>query len=473
MNLRLILLLFLCLGSAALAKPITQYPSSTKPQTGRETYLCLQSNAVKQCAPQLPGGFVNATAMKCDGVTDDTASFQAAIASSYGKTLVIPSGICNISSTIVITGTIHILGAGSAADSSHAPTTLEWTGSNSTIPMIDLQGVRESTFEEFLIESSNANPLDVGIRSQTITGRTATANIFRHIQMNGTGIGLHKGWQFIAGTGGNNNNDVNSFFDCKVSNYTKAAWSFEHTQSKGHNFYDCQFAGAGGQTLQYGVTTALGAGNAGGSFAWFGGGGYGNAEADFYLGSANDAILISGANIEFSGRLLETTNSGSNSWPVTIQGVRFASDGLNPDGQAIIYTARGPLVLIGNVIGADLGISLQINSENNASASGVAIGNTIYTTLANPFINGNWVSIANNLNSGPNTLYPNTMMGNQIVTVISSLPTCAAGNLGQQAVISNGVASPAFNGTVSTTGTSYDPVACSQVGASTYGWVYR
>jgi hypothetical protein len=50
---------------------------------------------------------------------------------------------------------------------------------------------------------------------------------------------------------------------------------------------------------------------------------------------------------------------------------------------------------------------------------------------------------------------------------ISGLPTCNSGAAGTRAYVTNGVASPTFFGTVSTTGSSDDPVYCTGS-----GWVY-
>jgi hypothetical protein len=290
--------------------------------------------------------------------------------------------------------------------------------------------------------------------------------------MQGTTTALDKGFRYVTGTGGNNNNDENSFYDCNIFNYATAAWSFEHTQSKNHRLFNCNFSGASGQTNQYGVSTALG--TQGGSFLWFGGSGAGNAEADFYLGPSDDVIIISGGYFESSGRLLETKVTTSSAWPVTIQGIRWAGDGLNADGKAIIYGNTGPINLIGNLLGQDSTKALQFNlNSGSALILGVAIGNHIFTNLANPFVGGQWAVFCNNFNDPPVTVFPNTLMSGQAAVTIANLPACNAGTVGQQASVSNGQTSPAWNGTVSTTGAVYAPVTCVQTGASTYGWVYR
>lgn len=49
---------------------------------------------------------------KGDGVTDDTAAIQAAINAASGKQLVLPSGIYNISGTLILMGSIYVVGHG-------------------------------------------------------------------------------------------------------------------------------------------------------------------------------------------------------------------------------------------------------------------------------------------------------------------------------------------------------------------------
>jgi hypothetical protein len=55
---------------------------------------------------------------------------------------------------------------------------------------------------------------------------------------------------------------------------------------------------------------------------------------------------------------------------------------------------------------------------------------------------------------------------------ISSLNTCNAGAVGSVRTVSNGVASPTYNGTVSTTGAAINHVFCAYNG-TTYAWVYQ
>jgi hypothetical protein len=58
------------------------------------------------------------------------------------------------------------------------------------------------------------------------------------------------------------------------------------------------------------------------------------------------------------------------------------------------------------------------------------------------------------------------------VLTIATLPTCNVGAVGDRAVVSNGETTITFNAGVSATGAVYAPVVCTNLSASTYGWVY-
>lgn len=309
-----------------------------------------------------------------------------------------------------VTGTIQLrsvagarlLGVGGSYSNGGSGTQFVWAG-NSHQPMFDLNDVRDSLFAGFYIDSSPAKPLAVGIRSENGSGRsvTPTRNEFRDIVLNGTRPGgLGKGFQFALGKGGDANNDLNSFINVEVVAYTAAAWSFEQSQSKDNQMFGCSFNGEG--FGKYGVTTALGPKGRGGSFMWYGGSGGGNTVADFYLGAPDDAILISGGDFEGSFRLLETAGSSSNAWPVEIDGVRWANNNLAPDGKAVVYTERGPLILLDDIFEPYSAKPTAIALESTGPTQGIAIGNSVTSSLSHPF-SGNrhahWMQIGNLINN--------------------------------------------------------------------------
>jgi hypothetical protein len=317
--------------------------------------------------------------------------------------LVFAPGIYTVSGTITIENLSGFIWEGSGApDGGGAGTIFSWIG-DSTDPMFNLVNVSESSFRNISIFSNPELPLATAFMSPNVApsaGFLSTHNRFEHITMNGTRPG-GLGYGFRIGSGATrnfNNNDIMSFDHVLVQNYTTAAWSFENSQSKGNTLRDVTFL-----TGQYGITTALGAGTNGGSFGAYGVyGGY-NSVADIYLGTPDDSILVSGGNLEGSKRLLLTAGRSGGSWPVTIEGVRWAGNGLATDYYALIYTQRGPLNLIGNSIGDGINAPLALRMDPSGPAVATAIGNQIWSTLANPLVDTSgrtsWSSISNMVTS--------------------------------------------------------------------------
>jgi hypothetical protein len=320
-----------------------------------------------------------------------------------------------------------------------AGTTLLWNGANA--PVIRLLGTQRSTIEDFFITCPPQTPCSAGVSSETVAAGNPTVNLFHNITMDGVnGTGLGKGFQFIIGAGGCDcNNDANVFDHVGVLNFATAAWSFEHSQSKTHEFRSSYFNGCctiGSPVSQYGVTTALGGGS--GSFKWTGGSG-GGVQVDFYLGNPNDYISISNWNSEGSGRFLVASAIGasSNSWAATLMANRWASNGINADGKAIIYNQSGPLILIGNYLcDGNNNTPCQIDLEQTVVGRSVAIANTVQSTLANPFTSQNsrgaWYQFANsnpltNTGSGANMMPP-SMGGTNITTAALGTTGCGAGS---------------------------------------------
>jgi len=318
---------------------------------------------------------------------DDTRALQGAIASMDAVQL--SAGVFIVSDTIWIQNKAGLLLRGSgknmgAQGSGSQGTKIVWKG-NSTDPLFRISNSRDCVIENFVVESSPSFPLAAAFLSENPLGGAfgTTGNVYRDLYLNGGNTnGLQKGFQFVP-SGNDANNDASRFENVFVNNYTTAAWSFEHAQSKAHVFIGCTFGGFGGQ---YGVTTALGAGGVGGSLSWYGGGGGSNTVADFYLGAPNDAILISNANCESSNRFLLTTGPTTGSWPVVLEGCRFSGDTLNADGKAVIFQSVGPLTIVGCDFGDGAnGAALQIYLNPSSSGFGVAIGNQIFSSLLHPF----------------------------------------------------------------------------------------
>lgn len=180
-------------------------------------------------------------------------------------------------------------------------------------PMFLLQDCRNLRFQNFRLIAHQDRPCLAGIQQENYTPAsgtpnvTPTANWFENVHMYGNAGGFVYGFRAAKGTGGDNNNEMHDFSHCSVYDYVEAAWSIEHSQSKHHRFYGCQFQA--GRTGKRGVSLRCPqvAPNGNGSFAWFGGGGGGNSVCDFQLAGPLENVLIQYAEIEQSRRLLSTS----------------------------------------------------------------------------------------------------------------------------------------------------------------------
>lgn len=338
-----------------------------------------------------------------DNSHDDTVAVQSAItAAGSGDAVCIPKGKYKITSTLTASNVSALRFAGTGSDPTGVNgTAFLWAGNNST-PMFKLDDVGNSVFQGFAIVSSSTAPLAVGIQSVNGAGVsvTPTHDRFVDIFMNGSNsTGLDKGFQFSTGAGGDANNSDMVFDSVQIANYTTAAWSFESTQSIGHQFFGCSFQGNNiGASGVLSIT---------GGLWWYAGHGGGNTAADFnVMTSTVEGMAIHGFDSEGSSRLLLTGGPSGAYGAVLIEGVRWTSNGLNVDNRAIKMQVAGPLVLVGNHIGSDVSKALEVWLNIGGSGSAVAIGNNIYTSLANPFTGQPTLitQLGNSLNSSASLL---------------------------------------------------------------------
>ena len=374
-------------------KPLTGMTAASA-MTGAELFYAQQAGAdVKVVAKQFSAQHLLATnyGVKADGVTDDTSALQSAFTAvvAAGGTLELPSGICVVTSTLTLTPgsitTISIIGQGMMPGG----TEFLWLGASTTTPLIRIQNLQHSVFVGFKIQCTATNPLAVGIQSEAGSAGNTGTNRYQNILMNGTTSALDKGFAFVEGSGGiDAGNDTSTFDDVYIGNFATAGWSFEHGESKGHNFFGCHFNAQSGTGL-YGVTTALGTSNEGGSFCWYGGTGSWAHGADFYIGQPNDVIIIHGFNSESANRFIDSPSAIWNAAgsPAFITGNRWANDQLNADGFAINYWSGGPLILIGNEMGKATGKALKI-FQGGGPSYGISIGNE-YTSTDAAVLTGN------------------------------------------------------------------------------------
>lgn len=334
---------------------------------------------ISNCVAALPstGGVCDARGILSGG------TIPAITLGQSGATLLGPCGNFSVTGTIQLFNASGIVGfrwSGCDGNFSGVGTTLTWAG-NATDPLFRIRGVRDSLFEDFSLSSSINAPLSTAVRLETATGTTSTARVFRNIHINGTNPavnGLNKGFQWCTGdncngAGGDFNNDLDYLENAKVVNVFNCSYSLEGTQVKTIMFVNSSFLSG-----QRGVCTTQGTIQAG-SFRWYGGGGGATTVADFDLGGPTDSIMIMGCNLESSNRLLNEASATSGSWPITIQGCRWAANNINSDNNVVNYGSRGPLNLIGNLIdspAAGRTPKFQINT-GSGPVRGNAIGNSI------------------------------------------------------------------------------------------------
>tara|TARA_Y100001934_G_scaffold1300_1_gene1831 strand:- start:159994 stop:161478 length:1485 start_codon:yes stop_codon:yes gene_type:complete len=283
-----------------------------------------------------------------NGINDDTAAIQGAIdAAIVGKRrgggVFLPAGKYKVTKTLHIENVLGLKFSGVSVGA----TQLHWAGPSNT-PMFLLRDARDVLMSDFQILSTPAKPLYTAIQSENGPDIffAPSQNHFQRLIVNGKEKGgLTNGFRLAKGPGGDNNNDFHEFLRCQVRNYDGYAYSIEHSQSHTNRFYSCTFSG--NRFGLAGVRTKHG------SFSWYGGGGGGNAVSDFLLGSVNVNISIINGNFEDSKRLLVTAGPTGARWPILIQGIRFASGNIPPDGIIIDVQNPGPLILKNNLFGTD------------------------------------------------------------------------------------------------------------------------
>ncbi len=280
---------------------------------------------------------------------DATTAFQSALGAcgsgkgGRGEHLIVPAGTYRISNTLRVQNVngIGILGMG-------GKTRLSWNGPADR-PLLLLQDVRQSRFADFTVTSSPVTPLLEGVRMENASGGvwSPAFNQFENVTVDGTNTGgLDKGWQLALGTGGDANNDFHTFTSCFVNYATTAAWSLEATQEHCIQFFNCYAYGG-----ERGVAASLNAGS-GGHFQWRGGFIGSMSVTAFETGNTVGLPdVIEGLSCEGCARLLVTGGPSGAPLHIALRDIRFASNGLDPDGKVIIYKHPGVFEMSGCSIG--------------------------------------------------------------------------------------------------------------------------
>lgn len=292
-----------------------------------------------------------------NGVIDSAPAINAAIAAC--EHVYIPAGTYNVGSTLLIddrTG-LTMEGAGvrgvnnGLGATGGLGTIFYWTG-NSTDPAIKVYGSAHVRLQSFKIlaqaTAQGGTALDTGIRFETKLTKVNTANKVRDVTITSSGQTLHNAVTFVAGTGGDANNDQGTFENLVIGGYDTAGVDIQHAQSVDHRFYNLLFgSGLGGD----GIKALTGA-----TFSVYGGGGGGHLNDFNVRGSGFTPISIYDVHTENSGHFLNAapagvpTNSGG---PVTVVGCSFTDGSVAANGRVIDFETPGPLTLINFVSNFD------------------------------------------------------------------------------------------------------------------------
>lgn len=162
---------------------------------------------------------------------------------------------------------------------------------------------------------------------------------------------------------------------------------------------------------------------------------------------------------------------GTSAVPVTMAGNDLsASDmstkesGTRPAGASVVGNLGIP-----NTIGASTMFGAIAMGSNNITGGGTATFSSFVGTLTGgasldlPLAGG---TMSGGIAMGGNGLTGASVLGTSTY-IISGLPTCNSGSVGQRAYVTNGATSPTFLGTVSSTGAVTAPVFCNGT-----AWVY-
>jgi len=182
---------------------------------------------------------------------------------------------------------------------------------------------------------------------------------------------------------------------------------------------------AGGIGGARGVTTSQGTVK-GGDFSFYGALGGHHSIADFDLGGGGSRVSITDCDMEVSNRLLINYSTAL----VKIQGCRFATDGVNADGNIILnvvnYGAQ-TLSLIGNKFegpGPPANPVLYSQSNGNAYAEGNSVEWSTLTKQCPGLFVGSWTTVNNVCYNPSNAVsqFPNNFTGSLSLSGNLSIP---------------------------------------------------
>lgn len=346
--------------------------------------------------------------VKGDGVTDDSASLQAALTAIQGTTtaLFFPNGIyCITVGLTLVNGNFNcIYGTGAA--------TIKWTGAAGAgimLTLSDCYGVTVSSLK--FISATNAIATGIWLKNDGgLSSTVPTSCRLQNLSIDG-GSGKIGKCVLVGGTGSlDANNDFHYLDNCVLTNYSIAGLSLESSQIYNVMVVNCRILSNG--YGQYGIVTDLGGGaaNLGGSFQMIGGAVGNNTVADFKLGTPHPApIVIENVISESSARLLLTDGPTPAAFFIVLRNVRWAYSVNVAADKKVIWHKTGGTFLIENCNIGEGGQNdglLYILENNAPTLTGFTILNCyFYSNAADAF------GAAGVGGSGPNNIC-NTFVNN-------------------------------------------------------------
>ena len=262
-----------------------------------------------------------------DGVTDDTAAFQAAIQNLqrsdgwHEGLLLVPAGDYVISQSLLIDSSngIHVAGEGSSRSR------LIWQGAaGSSGPILDFAGHHGGLIRGLGFALAPGAGVQIGLRLRS-SGMVASRNNICDVTIDGSAGTLDTALK--VGDGPDANNDFHLFQNVAVSGYRSIGFSVMHSQIYNLLFIDCW---ANGAPPGAGFVSQTGVNLGDGTLAWFGGGGGNHASSDLNVSTGGNApVIFHRATFAGSPRLLITGGPNFNPIALEFDHVDFTSTGSN------------------------------------------------------------------------------------------------------------------------------------------------
>jgi len=300
-----------------------------------------------------------------DGVADDTSCIQAAVNACTSGTVYLPAGTYKITSSITIAAKTGIRFVGAGKRSTH----LVYSGAAGV--MLDIQGVRESTFSDFSLLGNSGTSDTTGIKYNGVSPNTSQNNSFERLYFeNYFSYGIRIGQ--VAFQCSETEYRSIEFYHCNT------AVSIEDANAVNHNLYNCNFRfGVNGITS----TTA----GTGGGFNMFGCGFAANTGVDIQNFPSSRGTVIDGVWSEGDATFLQM--------PIASTGSTVTLNDCSVNGSTIagphIRVGPGALNIIGGKYTGQSGGNFQIDVGSALGyPANINVSGTIFRD-GNPFTGAN------------------------------------------------------------------------------------